>query len=202
MTAVVYILEICSALVEYFFVKMENFTQNITDISIIAALHAAIIEKDTTRFLALTREHNVVFTGDVFLRALEAKALWIFLSVLREFLTKDQLAALALCRANTPSIRDVSGCGKRSVTKSVTKHFDVARVSPVPQAVFMAAEKRLSDDREILRFVVACGIPVDIETYAHATKSKLGWASSLASLMAKQCQENWRVAEAIATARQ
>lgn len=175
---------------------------NISNPDILVALHATIVAKDTTTFIALAREHNVVFNGDVFLCALEAKALWIFLSVLRDFLTKDQLAALALCRANTPSIKDVSGCGKRSVTKSVTKHFDVARVSPVPQSVFMAAEKQLSDDREILRFVVACGVPVDIDTYAHATKSKTGWASSLASLMAKQCSPNWRVAEAIATARQ
>lgn len=175
---------------------------NISNPDILTALQAAIVAKDTTLFVDLMRTHNVVFNGDFFLFALNARALWIFLFVLREGLTKEQRAALDMCRANTPSIKDVSGCGKRSVTKSVTKHFDVARTSPIPQGVFMIGEKALADDREILRFVVACGIPVDIDTYAHATKSKVGWASSLSALMAKQCRPNWRVAEAIATARQ
>lgn len=66
--------------------------------------------------------------------------------------------------------------------------FDIASISPVPQAVFAIAEKALTEDREILRFVVACGVPVDITTYMHVTQSAVGWASSLAALMGKQCR--------------
>jgi hypothetical protein len=85
-------------------------------------------------------------------------------------------------------------CGKRSANaKPMIKTFNMEDYCNVPQSVFNIASQH--DDKRILQFVIACGVPIDIETYNLSRRSSNGWCSSLAMSMTHGCRFNEKKAK-------
>jgi hypothetical protein len=158
------------------------------------SIHTIIASKDVTAFSSVVNDKSAV-RSEMFMTALKSRAYWIFLHML-SLIRKE----LSFARTQVQSPKDVSGTGKRSVTKSVTVTANMDELCIVPQSVFFAAiAAHVEGDKEMLRFVIACGIPIDITTYRKVLECSNGLCSALFSSMNKQCAPNERIANAIAS---
>lgn len=142
-----------------------------------------------TDFRYLVDEHSLTFPPEIYSIIIQKKALKIFYYLFVEAQTESEKKKLNECREYIQNPSDAGACGKRNAnSKTLRKTLNVSDYCVVPQSIFSLASKH--DNKKILQFIIACGVPIDINTYNESRKDKTGWCSSLAMAMSHNCKPN------------
>lgn len=180
------------------FTSLKKIASNGVDANdeIIKVVNKTIQDNDIVLFKELVDKENLTFPPEIYCEIVKHKALKIFFYLFVEARTKQEEKNINECYKNIQNPQDAGTCGKRSANpKPMTKTFNVNEYCNVPQSVFTIASQH--EDKRILQFIIACGVPIDIETYNLSRRSTSGWCSSLAMAMNHQCKPNDKKSKAI-----
>ena len=167
-----------------------------TNDEILKVVNKAIQENDVMIFKDIVEKENLTFPREIYCDIVKHKALKIFHYLFVEMRTKDEQKNLDLCYKNIQNPDDAGNCSKRnSNAKQIIKTFNMDDWCSCPQTVFLIA--MLDDDKRILQFIIACGIPIDIETYSNSRKYNNGKCSFLYMALQRGCNPNKKKMESI-----
>ena len=155
-----------------------------------------IKDDNVVLFKEVVEKELLTFPPEIYCDIVQHKAMRIFHYLFIETRTKQEQKKLDECYKNIQEPTDAGFCGKRSANqKQMTKTLNVDDYCNVPQAIFHIAAQH--DDKRILQFIIACGVPVDIDTYNQSRKSAHGWCSSLSGSLNRKCRPNERKIDGI-----
>lgn len=159
-------------------------------------IYELVKSNNSVLFSELCEKENLIFPSEFYCDLVKYKALRIIKYLFIDARTKEEQQKLDYCYSNIQKPEDAGSCGKRnSNPKPMTKTITIKDYCNVPQSVFEIASQM--EDKRILQFLIAIGIPVDIETYNKSRRSSTGWCSSLQGSLNRNCRPNYKKAEAI-----
>jgi len=147
-------------------------------------------------FAELCERENLTFPAEFYCELVKNKALRIIFYLFVEIRTQQEQKMIEHCYSNIQKPEDAGSCGKRnSNPKPMVKTMSVKDYCNVPQSVFELASQM--EDKRVLQFLIAIGIPVDIETYNKSRRSSSGWCSSLQGSLNRNCRPNLKKVDGI-----